>query len=302
MKLFKLIVLILFAGFLNVGCTTNTASPEQLIRKPLYNEQKLKLKYNIESALKGSKPLLPKNSSDVSSINEVDLDKNKVNELVVFQKKEDIDEGSVKVGFSIMNYGKDSVYSTVDEYLVTGESIEYAYFSDLDNDGNKEIILLTKNGNNSTLDICQFKDNKITRLYRFDPSWIKDSNDYTDIKVFIGNLDNDGIPDMVISSLNPETHKMIVSLTYFDKYIRLKDYTIINDVKSLDNVYIDIRKVRKDKRAIILGYKPFTGGESYITQILYLSGNKLMKAFDEKDIKTKIHIIWLQKILITTEL
>lgn len=287
MKLYKLIVLILFAGFLNVGCTTSTASPEQLIRKPLYNEQKLKLKYNIESALKGAKPLLPKNSSDVSSINEVDLDKNGVNELVVFQKKEDIDEGSVKVGFSIMNYGKDSIYSIVDEYLVTGESIEYANFSDLDNDGNKEIILLTKNGDKSTLDICQFKNNKITRLYRFDPSWIADSSEYTDIKVYIDNLDNDGTPDMVIASLNPDTHKMIVSLTYFDKYIRLKDYTIINDVKSLDNVYIDIRKVRKDKRAIILGYKPFTGGESYITQILYLSGNKLMKAFDENDIKTK---------------
>lgn len=287
MKLFKLIVLILVAGFLNVGCATSTASPEQLIKKPFYNEQKLKLKLNIETALKGAKPLLPKNSSDVSSINEVDLDKNGVNELVVFQKKEDVDEGTVKVGFSIMNYGKDSVYSVVDEYLVTGESIEYAYFSDLDNDGNKEIILLTKNGDKSNLDICQFKNNKITRLYRFDPNWIKDSDEYTDTKVYIGNLDDDGTPDIIICSLNPETHKMIVSLTYFDKYIKLKDYTIINDVKSLDNVYIDIKKVRKDKKAIILGYKPFTGGESYFTQILYLSGNKLMKAFEENDIKTK---------------
>ena len=130
MKLFKLIVLILFAGFLNAGCATSTASPEQLIKKPLYNEQKLNLKVNIENALKGAKPLLPKNSSDVSSINEVDLDKNGVNELVVFQKKEDVDEGNVKVGFSIMNYGKDSVYSVVDEYLVKGESIEYANFSE----------------------------------------------------------------------------------------------------------------------------------------------------------------------------
>lgn len=287
MKLFKLIVLILFSGFFNIGCTTNTASPEQLIRKPLYNEQKLKLKYNIESALKESKLLLPKNSSDVSSINEVDLDKNKLNELVVFQKKEDIDEGSVKVGFSIMNYGKDSVYSIVDEYLTTGESIEYANFSDLDNDGNKEITILTKSGNKSNLDICQFKNNKITRLYRFNPSWITDSSEYTDIKIYIDNLDNDEIPDIVICSLNLETHKMIVSLTYFDKYIKLKDYTIVNDVKSLDNVYIDVSKVRKDKKAIILGYKHFTGGESYITQILYISGKKLTKAFDESDIKTK---------------
>ena len=287
MKLFKVIVLIAFTIFLNVGCTTNTASPEQLIKKPFYNEQKLKLKFNIENVLKGAKLLLPKNSSDVSSINEIDLNKTKSNELVVFQKKEDIDEGSVKVGFSVMEYKKGSVLSTIDEYLVAGESIEYANFSDLDNDGNKEIILLTKNGNRSNLDICSFKGNKINRLYRFNPSWIKDLDEFSDIKVFIGNLDNDGITDIIICNLNKETHKMIVSLTYFDKYIRLKDYTIVSDVKSLENVYIDIKKVRKDKKAIILGYKPFTGGEAYITQILYLSENKLMKAFYENDIKTK---------------
>lgn len=285
MKLFKLIVLILFAGFFNVGCTS-TASPEQLIEKPKY-EQKEKLKLNIDSALKGAKPLLPKNSSDVSPINEVDLDKNGVNELIVFQKKEDIDEGSIKVGFSIMNYGKDSVYSVIDEYLIDGESIEYANFYDLDKDGNKEIILLTKNGNKTNLDICQFKNNKITRLYRFDPSWIKGSDAYTDMKICIDNLDDGEIPDIIIYSLNPETHKMIVSLTYFDKYIKLKDYTTIDDVKGFDNVYIDIKKVRKDKKAIIVGYKPFTGVDSYVTQILYLDGNKLVKAFNENNIKTK---------------
>lgn len=285
MKLFKLIVLILFAGFFNVGCTS-TASPEQLIEKPVY-EQKEKLKLNIDSALKGAKPLLPKNSSDVSPINEVDLDKNGVNELIVFQKKEDIDEGSIKVGFSIMNYGKDSVYSVIDEYLVNGESIEYANFYDLDNDGNKEIILLTKNENKANLDICQFKNNKITRLYRVDPSWIKGSEEYTDMKVYIKNLDGGKTPYIIIYSLNPETHKMIVSLAYFDKYIRLKDYTTIDDVKGFDSVYIDIKKVRKDKEAIIVGHKSFTGGDSYVTQILYLDGNKLLKAFNENGIKTK---------------
>ncbi|GAA0705079.1 lipoprotein [Paraclostridium ghonii] len=286
MKLFKLIVLVLLAGFFNVGCTS-TESPEQLIEKPIYNEQKQKLKDNIENSLKGSKPLLPKNSSDVSVINEVDLDKNGTKELIVFQKKEDINENNSNVGFSIMNYGKDSVYSVIDEYLIKGESIEYANFYDLDNDGNKEIILLTKNGNKTNLDICQFKNDKITRLYRLDQSWIKDSDGYTDIKVYIGNLDDDGIQDIIIYSLNPETHKMIVSLTYFDEYIRLKDYTTIDDVKSLDNVYVDIKKVRKDKKGIIVGYKSFAGNDSYITQILYLRENKLLKAFNEDDIRTR---------------
>lgn len=287
MKLLKIIMLILGISFFTTGCTTNTASPEQLIKKPLYNEQELKLKFNIENLLKGSKLLLPENSSDVSSINEVNLNNDDNNELLIFEKKEDLDEGSVKVGFSILRNKKDEVNSIIDEYVVKGDSIKYANFYDLDNDGNKEILLVTKNDNKCKLDILRFKDNKINLLYKFTPSWISDLDGYEDMNIYIGNLDNDSIADIVICNLNPKTHRMIVSLTYFDKYIKLRDYKFINDVKSLDNVYVDIKNVRKDKRAIILGYKPFTGGDSYITQLLYLSGANLLKAFDENNIKTK---------------
>lgn len=287
MKLFKLIVVLLCAGLFNVGCTS-TESPEQLIKKPIYDEQQKKLYDKINAELeKDATTLLPKNSSEVSIINSVDLDNNGSKELVVFKKYEDVDEGNNKVGFDILNDSQNNSYSKSDEYLVNGDSIEYANFYDLDNDGYKEIILFTKKGNKTKLEICRFKNNKITRLSTFDPSWIKNYTEYSEMKIKVKNLDNDKKPDIIITSFNPQTHDMAVSVTYFDKYIKLRDFTLINDVKSLDNTYIDIKKVSKDKKGIVVSTKPFTGNDSYITQILYLDDNKLLKAFDEKDIKTK---------------
>jgi hypothetical protein len=283
MKLFKLIVVALCAGLFNVGCTS-TESPEQLIKKPIYNEQKVNLYNNVNIVLdKEATTTLPKNSSEVSTLNQVDLDNNKSKELVVFEKKEDLTEGNTKVGFAVLNDNQ----NIVDEYLVNGESIEYANFYDLDNDGYKEIILVTKKGDKSTLDICKFKDGKITRLNRFNPSWIKNKDEYTEMKVKVGNLDNDTKLDIIIANYNPQTHEAAVSLTYFDKYIRLKDFTTLSDVKNLESAYMDIKKITESKKGITISTKSFTGNDAYITQILYLNGNKLLKAFDEKDIKTK---------------
>lgn len=286
MKLFKLIVLVLCTSFLNVGCTS-TESPEQLIKKPQYNEKEQRLYGDINASLDANSTIiLPKNSSEVATINEVDLDNNKVNEIVVFQKKENLDEGTSKVGFSVLNNGNQSVY-TSGEYLVTGESIEYANFYDLDNDGLKEILIMTKNGNKTNLDICEFKDGKVTRLYRFDPSWIDNKNGFSEMKVDVGNLDNEGNLDIIISSYNPDTHELAVSLTYFDEYIKLKDFTILKDIKSLDSAYISIDRLTKDKKGIVVDAKSFSGNDSYTTQILYLDGNRLYKAFDENNMQIK---------------
>lgn len=287
MKLFKLIVLVLCTGFLNVGCTS-TESPEQLIKKPIYNEQEETVYGKINDALdKGSTIIFPKNSSEVASINDVDLDNNNSDELVVFQKQEDLDEGSSKVGFSILNDINKSNYAVRDSYFVEGDSIEYANFYDLDNDGYKEIILLTKKDNKTTMEILKFKDNKITRLTKFNPSWIENKDEFTETKVIVDNLDNDGKLDIIIANFNPQTHEMAVSLTYFDQYIRLKDFNLFNDVKNLESAYFNVKKVSKENKGIVVDTKSFTGNDSYTTQILYLENGKLEKAFDENNIITK---------------
>ena len=84
---------------------------------------------------------------------------------------------------------------------------------------------------------------------------------------------------MIIVNYNPDTRNMAVSLTYFDKYIRLVDFKMITDVRSIDNVYLDIYKVHKDINGIVIDIKSFKEKDSYITQILYIKDRgKLVKS------------------------
>ena len=78
MKLFKLTALSTLLIITLSGCSLNSESPEQLIKeKPVYSEESLNLFRQIEKLLPSlnSSLLLPRNSSEVAKINEVDLDK-----------------------------------------------------------------------------------------------------------------------------------------------------------------------------------------------------------------------------------
>ena len=93
MKLFKLTALSALLMITLSGCSLNSESPEQLIKeKPVYSEASLKLYKQIEKILPSlnSSLLLPRNSSEVAKINEVDLNKDGEKELVVFEKKEEL--------------------------------------------------------------------------------------------------------------------------------------------------------------------------------------------------------------------
>ena len=281
MKLLRLIVLVLFVGYLNVGCTS-TESPEQLIERPVYDNVKESIYNNVKRVLdKGAVIILPRNSSETSSINYTDLDNDGVDELVVFQKLEDLNNNTSRVGLIVLNESNGNIYSVKAEYMVEGNSIEYANFYDLDNNGTKEIILSTKTDSKTNLEILNLDQNKIISLNKYNPTWISNKSGYTDIKVKIGDLDNDNIKDMIIVNYNPDTRNMAVSLTYFDKYIRLVDFKMITDVRSIDNVYLDIYKVHKDINGIVIDIKSFKEKDSYITQILYLKDKQLQKAFDD---------------------
>lgn len=281
MKLLRFIVLVLFVGYLNVGCTS-TESPEQLIERPVYDNVKESIYNNVKRVLdKGAVIILPRNSSEISSINYTDLDNDGVEELVVFQKLEDLNNNTSRVGLIVLNKSNGNRYSVKAEYMVEGNSIEYANFYDLDNNGTKEIILSTKTDSKTNLEILNLDQNKIISLNKYNPTWISNKSGYTDIKVKIGDLDNDNIKDMIIVNYNPDTRNMAVSLTYFDKYIRLVDFKMITDVRSIDNVYLDIYKVHKDINGIVIDIKSFKEKDSYITQILYLKDKQLQKAFDD---------------------
>ena len=102
------------------GCSLNSESPEQLIKeKPVYSEASLKLYKQIEKILPSlnSSLLLPRNSSEVAKINEVDLNKDGEKELVVFEKKEDVNENKTEVGFMVLKKDKNGEYQEKCELL-----------------------------------------------------------------------------------------------------------------------------------------------------------------------------------------
>ena len=147
MKLFKLTALSTFLMITLSGCSLNSESPEQLIKeKPVYSKESLKLYKQVEKFLPSSNAslLLPRNSSEVAKINELDLDKDGEEELVVFEKKEDVNENKTEVGLMVLKKDENGEYQQHGNILENGESIEYANFYDLDKDNSLEIVLLIK--------------------------------------------------------------------------------------------------------------------------------------------------------------
>ncbi len=285
MKLFKLTALSALLMITLSGCSLNSESPEQLIKeKPVYSEASLKLYKQIEKILPSlnSSLLLPRNSSEVAKINEVDLNKNGEKELVVFEKKEDVNENKTEVGFMVLKKDKNGEYQEEGNVLEGGETIEYANFYDLDKDNHLEIILLIKKQDKTNMYIYKFEDNELSKVDTLNPYWIKDKDNITDMKIKIEYIDNDDILDILVLNYNPKTNKVYSSLLNFDGKIKLLDYIEHENVKNLNNLYITYGQVDTNKNGIVLDI-PNLKDNNYRTQILYTKDKKLEKVFKDDD-------------------
>ena len=285
MKLFKLIALSTLLIITLSGCSLNSESPEQLIKeKPVYSEESLNLFRQIEKLLPSlnSSLLLPRNSSEVAKINEVDLDKDGEKELVVFEKKEDVNENKTEVGFMILNKDNNGKYQEGGNILEVGETIEYANFYDLDKDNHLEIILLIKKQDKTNMYIYKFRDNELNKVATLNPYWINESYNLTDMKIKVDYIDNDDILDILVLNYNPKINKVYSSLLNFDGKIKLLDCIEHENVKNLNNLYITYGQVDANKNGIVLDI-PNLKENNYRTQILYTKDKKLKKVFEDDD-------------------
>lgn len=295
MKLFKVISFASILSVLITGCSFTSESPEELMKeKPIYNESKEQLYKAIEQKIpKKSSLLLPANSSECGKINEIDLNKDKKDEIVVFEKKENLSGDTNQVGFMILSQKSDGTYIETDSNLEDGDSIEYANFYDLNNDGNKEIILLVKNENITNMYIYTLKDGEITKRYILDPKWIKAKEEFSDMIVNIGYINSDSKLDILVINHDSKTNKAYASILNFEKDINLIDYVELSNVKSLKNLYITIGTIATEKvgestlekKGVFLDI-PIVQDNNYTTQILYMQNNKLKKAFKDDDKST----------------
>lgn len=137
------IILLIILPILITANFNSLKSPEKLIVKPISNEENLEIYNSIRQLTPiDTSFTLPQNFNEVSRINRVDLDMNGRNEIVAFKKKTNENQGTSSIYMYIFNTRNRQISEENEKIVrIPGESIKYANFIDIDNDGKKEIIL-----------------------------------------------------------------------------------------------------------------------------------------------------------------
>lgn len=276
MKLLKVAVLVFVMCIMTTGCDTSSDLPENLLDDNIvYDKGNSELYIFINKSLDGTTLVLPDNSSEVGQINEVDSN------IIAFQKRQDVNLKINKVGFVLVSKN-DEGYTLEDSYLEEGEEIEYANFYDLNNDGSDEVILLINNKSVITMNVYSIKDNKVKKISKIKPTWIKDYTKYTQMKIKIGFIDNDLKLDILMMNYDSSNGEMYVTMLNYSKDNELSTTNTIkiSNVKNLNDLYLVIGKVYNNKKGVILSI-PTLKENGYGTQILFMKDNKLKKVFDD---------------------
>lgn len=291
MKLFKMIALLVSLMFLMTGCVSTSESPESLIdKKPIYNEENKELYDTINNMLvKPTSLTLPSNSQDVGEINKVDLNNDGVDEVVAFEKKKNLNTNENEVGFMIFAKKNDGTYEEKVNLLKIGESIDYANFYDLDNDGNKEIVLSIKGHTKTRLYLYRYVDENIEEIYNLEPTWIENKGYLSDMKIKIGYINDDNILDILMVNYDYKNSEMYVSILNFNNKMNLIDYVKFENVKNINDLYITFGNLASQvKGSTIKGVVldiPMIKDSSYFTQMIYLENGTIKKAFKDDDKK-----------------
>lgn len=304
-KLIKLILLAVVLLITTTGCSTSTKSPEKLLTKPNYDEEKALLNSGISKVLYQNVNLIfPENLKESGKINYVDLDEDGKNEIVAFQKKEKINSDS-KVGFLILRDDNKS-YSFLEDGVVLekGDKIEYGGFYDLDGDGNKEIIMQYKDQDDiSRLKVYGFKDNKITLKYQLDDEIFGEGNvipklalnpydtgnttvsvgDIDSKKIKISYINDDNNMDMIVLGYNSNNRVLKISLVQFtSERAIVKDVKTVDDVNGISEAYITIGNISKYEKGIILDI-PIGKDGAVGTEVMYVKDDKFVIVASCKD-------------------
>lgn len=303
-KLIKLMLLTVVLLLTTTGCSTSIKSPEKLLTKPNYDEEKALLNSGISKVLYQNVNLIfPENLKESGKINYVDLDEDGKNEIVAFQKKEKINSDS-KVGFLILREDNES-YSFLEDGVVLekGDKIEYGGFYDLDGDGNKEIIMQYKDQDDiSRLKVYAFKDNKITLKYQLDEIFGEGNvipklalnphdtgnttvsvEDVDSKKIKISYINDDNNMDMIVLGYNSNNRVLKISLVQFtSERAIVKDVKTVDDVNGISEAYITIGNISKYEKGIILDI-PIGKDGAVGTEVMYVKNNKFITVASCKD-------------------
>ena len=282
MKLLKLVGILSLTMILCTGCVNlGKNTPENLLDEmPIYNETRKEISSKVKRVLGSSTLILPSNSTEVGKINEIDLNNDHKKETIFFQKKEDvINEDNSKVGFTILDDQNENYDET---YIEVGEKIKYANFYDLDNDKNKEIILLVEHNDNTTLTICRYEDNKIKTLTSKDKNNIFKSDDKLKTNILIEDINNDNILDLIVYNYNyPTKNVNIYAMNLKNDMLSILDIETFENVRSFENLNVVVGNISSKQKGLFLSI-PYVERTDYTTNIVYLNeDNKIERAFSK---------------------
>lgn len=276
---------ILSAFFLS-GCSSSSAkTPEKLLTKPNYDEEKAILSSGITKVMFQNVTLIfPDNTKDVGKINYVDLDEDGVNEVVAFQKK-DITGKDTEVGFMVLRENGES-YNFLEsgETLEKGKKIEYAGFYDIDSDGNKEIIMQFKDNNNlSKIGIYSLNGNEIKTEGMIEPEDASGKPNEKSLSIKIGYIDDDNIYDIVVLTYDSESKKMTVNLADMtDGELKIKDSVVYDNPRGLSETRVSIGNISKEKKGVVIDM-PNDTDQGMMTSVLYVENDKFVKITSDDD-------------------
>ena len=282
MKLLKLVGILSLVTVLCTGCYNREYTTESLFSNlPVYNSDKKDLSEEVTRVLGSAALILPSNSTEVGKINQVDLDKTGKDEIVFFEKKEGIRVRN-EVGFTILDPNNDENYDI--SYTEVGNKIKYANFYDLDNDGNKEIILLVENDYMTTLTICRYENGQINELISKNNFNYFNRNRFTKLGIMVKDINDDKILDLIVYNYNDKTNKMkVYACNLENDKLSILDSVSLDDVDNFEEINISIGDITSNgKKALFLSL-PYTKKSGYMTDIIYLEDNKFVDAFEEHE-------------------
>lgn len=246
-------------------------SPEKLIVKPVSNESNLQI-YN---SIRRLTPLdtsftMPQNFKEVSKINRVDLDSDGIEDIVAFKKKNNENQGTSNIYMYIFNMQSGQILED-DESIVRipGETIKYANFIDLDNDGKKEIILHINSLGYENIYVYSYEDGNIKKKAEYNSS-------ETSIKLNFFDYNNDGHMECLALIQSQKNYEVsICGMRLENNNIQFDKYDTSYTVESLDKVEILNGRLSNKYLGSVITYQSLRG--SSVNQLIIYRNSRFEK-------------------------
>lgn len=281
-KIFSFMAILILISFSISGCKFESLrSPEKLLEMPIYDESSRNLYLDVKKLTPADTSfILPKNVNDIGKINTVNLDNNENKELVVFKKKENDNHNISSIYMYIFQIEDGTIKDDTEQIVrLSGDSIKYANFVDINGDNKNEIIVQVVNKGFESIYIFQYNDNIIKKIAEYSSS--KES-----IRLNYFDYNNDGKKECLalVQDLSSYTVK-ISEMKYSSGKIYFLKGSESQNIDNMEKVNILDGFVSKDSKGSVIVYQNIAG--SSVNQIIVYRDGKFEKGIDENDEKIK---------------